>query len=60
MTIIVSEETGYVSLAVGGKLIRNIDKESLRSKLEYIRRKSIDVKSFKLWRGRLRNEGKNI
>lgn len=60
MTIIVSEETGAVSLAVGGKLIRNIDKESLRSKLEYIRRKSIDVKSFKLWRGRLRNEGKNI
>ncbi len=53
MTIIVSEETGAVSLAVGGKLIRNIDKESLRSKLEYIRRKSIDVKSFKLWRGRL-------
>lgn len=60
MTIIVSEETGHVSLAVGGKLIRNIDKDSLRSKLEYIRRKSIDVKSFKLWRGRLKNEGKNI
>lgn len=60
MTIIVSEETGYVSLAVGGKLIRNIDRESLTSKLEYIRRKSIDVKSFKLWRGRLKNEGKNI
>lgn len=60
MTIIVSEETGAVSLAVGGKLIRDIDKESLRSKLEYIRRKSIDVKSFKLWRGRLENEGKNI
>ncbi|MBQ4283827.1 MAG: diadenylate cyclase CdaA [Lachnospira sp.] len=60
MTIIVSEETGMVSLAVGGQLIRNIDKESLRSKLEYVRRKTIDVKSFKLWRGRLKNEGKNI
>lgn len=60
MTIIVSEETGHVSLAFGGKLIRNIDRESLRSKLEYIRRKSIDVKSFRLWRGRMRNEGKNI
>ncbi len=60
MTIIVSEETGKVSLAVGGQLIRNIDKESLRSKLVYVRNKTIDVKSFKLWRGRLKDEGKNI
>lgn len=60
MTIIVSEETGMVSLAVGGQLIRNIDKESLRSKLEYVRSKTIDVKSFKLWRGRLKNEGKSV
>lgn len=60
MTIIVSEETGKVSLAVGGQLIRNIDKESLRSKLVYVRSKTIDVKSFKLWRGRLKDEGKNI
>ena len=60
MTIIVSEETGAVSVAVGGELIRDIDRDSLRNKLEYLRNKSIDVKSFKLWRGRLKNEGKNI
>lgn len=59
MTIIVSEETGKVSLAVGGELIRDIDKESLRSKLELVRKK-IDVGSFKLWKGRLRNERKSI
>lgn len=59
-TIIVSEETGAVSVAVGGELIRDIDKESLRNKLEYLRKKTIDVKSFKIWRGRLKNEGKNI
>lgn len=56
--IAVSEETGAVSVAVGGELIRNIDGDSLRSKLEYIRYKTMDVKSFKLWKGRLKNEGK--
>ena len=58
--IVVSEETGSVSVAVGGELIRNIEGEALRSKLEYIRHKTMDVKSFRLWKGRLKNEGKNI
>ena len=50
MTIIVSEETGKVSVAVGGELIHDIDADSLRNKLEYLRRRTIDVKSFKIWR----------
>ena len=54
ITIIVSEETGAVSVAVGGELIRDIDASSLRIKLEYIRKKTIDVKSFRLWRGRVK------
>jgi len=57
-TIIVSEETGAVSVAVGGELIHNMDGDSIRNKLEYMRRKTIDVKSFKRWKGRLKNEGK--
>ena len=60
MTIIVSEETGKVSVAVGGELIHDIDADSLRNKLEYLRRRTIDVKSFKIWRGRLRHEGKDV
>lgn len=60
MTIIVSEETGKVSVAVGGKLIHDIDADSLRNKLEYLRRRTIDVKSFKIWRGRLKHEGKDV
>lgn len=60
MTIIVSEETGAVSFATGGELVRNIDRDSLRNKLEYLRRTNVDAKSFKIWRGRLKNEGKNI
>lgn len=59
-TIIVSEETGAVSVAVGGEILRNIDKESLRNKLEFLRKKSVEVKPFRLWRGRLKNERKDI
>lgn len=58
LTIIVSEETGKISLAIGGELFRNVDSDSLRNKLIYVQKKSIDVKSFKLWKGRLRNEKK--
>ena len=60
MSIIVSEETGKVSVAVGGELIHDIDADSLRNKLEYLRRRTIDVKSFKIWRGRLKHEGKDV
>lgn len=59
LTIIVSEETGKISLAIGGELLRNVDGDSLRNKLIYVQKKSIDVKSFKLWKGRQRNERKN-
>ena len=52
LTIIVSEETGKVSIAVGGKLIRNVGEDSLRNKLVYLQKKNIDVKAFKLWKGR--------
>ena len=55
LVIIVSEETGAVSLAIGGELIRNIDADYLKSKLTYIQKKSIDVKRFRLWKGRARS-----
>lgn len=60
ITIIVSEETGKVSVAFGGELIHDIDSDSLKNKLEYIRRRTIDVKSFKIWRGRLKHEREDI
>ncbi|NLK74860.1 MAG: TIGR00159 family protein [Clostridiales bacterium] len=58
LTIIVSEQTGKVSIAKGGKLIRNIDEDYLRSKLTDAQRKSTEVKKIKLWRGRIKNERK--
>jgi diadenylate cyclase len=56
LTIIVSEETGIVSIALAGKLIRELDAEGLRKKLVYVQNKSIDVKRFRFWRGRRSNE----
>lgn len=58
-TIIVSEETGDVSVAVGGELLRKMDGDSLRNKLEYLKTQTPEVNSFKKWKGRLKNEGKN-
>ncbi len=55
-TIIVSEETGKVSVAEGGKLIRNVDGENLKSELITLQNKTVDSKRFKIWKGRKHNE----
>ncbi|MCR5216252.1 MAG: diadenylate cyclase CdaA [Lachnospiraceae bacterium] len=52
LTVIVSEETGKISIAFGGDLIRNLDSDSLREKLGAIQKTKIDSKSFKLWKGK--------
>ena len=41
MTIIISEETGHVSVAKGGVLMRNITSEELRNALEKIQNKKV-------------------
>jgi diadenylate cyclase len=57
LTIIVSEETGKVSIAIEGKLIRNIDGDYLRAKLIDTQKKAVDTKQrLKFWKGRLKNE----
>ncbi|HKL98573.1 MAG TPA: diadenylate cyclase CdaA [Mobilitalea sp.] len=58
LTIIVSEETGKVSMAKDGKLIRNIDGDYLRSKLVDAQNKTTESKKIKLWKGRVKNEEK--
>jgi len=59
MVIIVSEETGFISMAIGGNLIRNIDSDYLKNKLLYAQKKGEDVKKFKIWKGRKKNVQKN-
>jgi diadenylate cyclase len=58
LTIIVSEETGKVSIATGGTLIRNVDGDYLRNKIATLQNKVTDVKKIKLWKGRSKNERK--
>ncbi len=48
MTLVVSEETGNVSIAIAGELIRAVDQDYLKKKLTFIQKKSIDVKRYKL------------
>ena len=50
--IVVSEETGNVSAAIGGNLFRNLDAENLRRKLGFIQNQSVDTDRFRLWRRR--------
>lgn len=57
LTIIVSEETGRVTVAEGGKLTRISDGEGLRKILSNNDEDSAaSTSKFKLWKGRLKNE----
>ncbi len=58
LTIIVSEETGMISVAVGGKLMRNIDGELLKKKLIELQGKSSEEGRKKRWKSILKSEKK--
>ena len=59
LTIVVSEETGNVSIAIGGELYRNVDAEYLKGKLNFIRKGAMDVARFRIWKRRMRHVQKN-
>jgi len=59
LTIVVSEETGTVSMASGGELIRHLTPEELRDRLVAAQDKSQDTGRFKLWKGRVKKHEKN-
>lgn len=58
LTIVVSEETGKVSIAVDGTLIRNVDADYLKNRLILLQNKAKEGKKpkLKLWKGRIKNE----
>ena len=58
VTVVVSEETGRVSLAKGGSLTRMNDPELLRAALTVEKKEEVTTGRFKLWKGRQKNEGK--
>ena len=56
LTIVVSEETGKVSLAMRGQIYHDIDAESLRDKLLYLQNRNHEVTGWELIKRRLKNE----
>lgn len=58
LTVVVSEETGRVSLAQGGELKRISDPEVLREALTLESNEEPSTGRFKLWKGRQKNERK--
>lgn len=59
LTIVVSEETGRVSIALGGELYRNVDAEFLRNKLAYIQRREQEISKIELLKRRLKDAKKS-
>ena len=57
LTVIVSEETGKISVAFGGKLERNLSGEELKEKLKTIQNKPEEENRKRiLWKGRFKGE----
>ena len=60
LVIVVSEETGNVSAALGGQLFRNITQDDLRERLAYLQDKNSEVNKLAAWwKGWKKNERKD-
>ena len=59
ITVIVSEETGDISIAVNGKIKHALAPQEFRDELSVLREENTSSKKFKLWKGLNRNERKN-
>lgn len=55
LTIIVSEETGKVSVAMRGQLYHGVDADFLREKLQYLQNRNHEVTGLELIRRRFKN-----
>lgn len=56
MTVIVSEETGKISVAYSGVLYRSLSPAELEEQLKKIQNKPVDEKEHRLWKGWPKNE----
>lgn len=59
LTIVVSEETGAVSVAMEGDIKRNLNQDDLRAQLVAAQDKAQDNGRFRLWKGRVKKHEKN-
>lgn len=56
LTVIVSEETGGISVAYKGELNRNITPDELKAQLVRLQNKTVPQKKFRIWKGWNKNE----
>lgn len=56
LTVIVSEETGKVSVAKGGEIYRNLAVSELREKLDLLQNKTAEEGRYAFWKGWSKNE----
>ncbi|MCU6697663.1 diadenylate cyclase CdaA [Laedolimicola ammoniilytica] len=59
LTIVVSEETGAVSVAMEGDIKRNLTQDDLRAQLVAAQDKAQDTGRFRLWKGRVKKHEEN-
>jgi diadenylate cyclase len=59
ITVIVSEETGAVSIAHNGQIIRNVSREHFIEKIEEISKKESVASKMKWWKGFGKHEKSN-
>lgn len=61
LTIIVSEETGKISVAYEGELERNLDADSLRDRMHKILNNPVEEhKNLRIWKGRSRDKNEKL
>ena len=58
MTVVVSEETGAISITQYSEIKRNVTAEMLKEQLSGLQNKTTEGKRFKLWKGREKDENK--
>ena len=58
VTIVVSEETGGISIAQGGRIYRGLTPQQLRDRLAVVKSDYSDGRKVRLWKGLNRNERK--
>ena len=56
MTVVVSEETGAISITQYSEIRRNVTAEELKKQLTVLQNKTTEGKRFKLWKGRGKDE----
>ena len=56
MTVVVSEETGAISITQYSEIRRNVTAEELKKQLTALQNKTTEGKRFKLWKGRGKDE----